>query len=145
MAERHTSISKFTLYSSSSETISDNAISSELNPEDLHKSNILMHSSMYKPIKRLKLQPEFKGKGRKFIIDFLNSHPNPDAGKDIVVDVSSDTEDIELTYDEISNRRLNHMRLVYTLPKDEYRPDKEDISPKTRIFSQRSLGYERPF
>ena len=83
--------------------------------------------------------------GRKVIIDFLNSHPNPDAGKDIVVDVSSDTEDIELTYDEIPNKRVNPKRLVYALPKDEYRPDKEDISPKTRIFSQRSLSSECPF
>ena len=104
-----------------------------------------MHPSMYKPIKRLKLQPEFKGKGRKFIVDFLNSQPNLDAGKDIIVDVSSDTEDTELTYDEISNKRVNPKRLAYSLPKDEYRLDKEDISPKIKMYSQRSLGSERLF
>ena len=145
MAERHSCKSKFVVYSSSRETLSDNAVSSEINIKDLDKSNILMHPTMYKPIKRLKLQPEFKRKGRKFIVDFLNSQPNPDVGKDIVVDVSFDTEDIELTYDEISNKHVNPRRLVYSLPKDKYRLDKEDISPKIRMYSQRSLGSEHPF
>ena len=73
MAEHDNGKSKFIVYSSSSETVSDNAVSSETNTKDLDKSNILIHPSMYKPIKRLKLQPEFKGNGRKFIVDFLNS------------------------------------------------------------------------
>ena len=61
--------------------------------------------------------------------------PNEDAGKDIVVDVGSDTEDIELTFDEISFKRLSLRKLVYTLPRDEYWPDKDDTSPKTRMYS----------
>ena len=56
------------------------------------------------------------------------SQPNLDPGKDIVVDVGSNTDDIELTFDEITNRSLSPKKLIYTLPRDEYLPDKEDKS-----------------
>ena len=63
------------------------------------------------------------------------AQPNADAGKDIIADVGSDIEDIELTYEEISNKCVSSKRLVYTLPRDEYHPDKEDVSPKKRMYS----------
>ena len=63
------------------------------------------------------------------------NQPNPDAGKDIVVDVGSDTEDIELTFSEIVNKRPSLRKLINTLPRDEYQPDKEDRSQKSRLYS----------
>ena len=140
MADKKIGKSKFVIYSSSEDTVSDNVGSSDVNTEDLEKTNIMMHPSMYKPIQRLKLSPEFKNISRKLIVESLMKQPNEDAGKDIVVDVGSDTEDIELTFDEISNKRLSAKKLVYTLPRDEYRPDKDDLSPKTRMYLSRPGG-----
>ena len=56
-----------------------------------------------------------------------------------------DTEDIKLTFDEISNKRPSSKKLVYTLPRDEYRSNKEDASPKIRMYTQRGLGSEYPY
>ena len=101
MADKKIGKSKFVVYSSSSEdTVSDNIGSLEVNTEDFEKTNIMMHPSMYKPIERLKLSHEFKNTSRKLIVESLMKQPNEDAGKDIVIEVGSDTEDIELTFDE---------------------------------------------
>ena len=119
MAEKKIGKSKFVVYSSSSEeTVSDTLGS--LNTEDLGQTNILMHPAMYKPIQRLKMSPDFKDVSRKIIVDTLMNQPNPNAGKDIVVDVGSDTEDIELTFNKIVNKRPSPRKLTYTLPRDEY-------------------------
>ena len=129
MADKKIGKSKFVVYSSSSEdTISDTLGSSELNTEDLDQTNIMMHPSMCNPIQCLKMTSDFKNTSRKLIVESLMRQPNEDAGKDIVVDVGSNTEDIELTFDEIFNKRLSPRKLIYTLPRDEYRPDKEDMS-----------------
>ena len=145
MANKKIGKSKFVVYSSSEDTMSGNIGSSDVNTEDLKKTNIMMHPSMYKPIQRLKLSPEFKNTNRKLIVESLMKQPNEDAGKDIVVDVGSDTEDIELSFNEISNKRLSPRKLIYTLPRDEYRPDKEDISQKTRMYTQRGLESVYPY
>ena len=100
MADKKIGKSKFVIYSSSEDTVSDNVGSSDVNTEDLEKTNIMMHPSMYKPIQRLKLSPEFKNISRKLIVESLMKQPNEDVGKDIVVDVGSDTEDIELTFEK---------------------------------------------
>ena len=119
MADKKIGKSKFVVYSSSENTMSDsshaNLGSSNVNIRDLEKTNIPMYPSMYKLIQRLKLSPEFKGTNRKLLVKYLMRQPNVDAGKDIVVDMGSDTEDIELTFNEISNKRLSPRKLVYTL------------------------------
>ena len=111
MADKKIGKSKFIIYSSSENTMSDsshdNLWSSDVNTGDLEKRNILMHPSMYKPIQRLKLSLEFKGTNRKLLVEYLMRQPNVNVGKDIVVDVGSDTEDTELTFDEISNKCLS--------------------------------------
>ena len=61
----------------------------------------------------------------------MKAQPNADNGKDIVVDVGSDTEDIELTYEEISNKRVSPKRLIYTLPRDEYHQIKKTFLPRS--------------
>ena len=40
---------------------------------------------------------------------------NLDAGKDVIVDVGSNGEEIELSFDEIINRRLVLRRYIYIL------------------------------
>ena len=77
-----------------------------------------MHPAMYKPIQHLKMSPDFKDVSRKIIVETLMSQPNVDAGNDIVVDAGSNTEDIELTFSEIVNKRPSPKKLVYTLPRD---------------------------
>ena len=144
MAEKKIGKNKFVVYSSSSEeTVSDTLGS--LNTEDLCQTNILMHPAMYKPIQCLKMSPDFKDVSRKITIETLMNQPNPDAGKDIVVDVGSDTEDIELTFSEIVNKRPSPRKLIYTLPRDEYQPDKEDRSQKTRLYTQGGLRSVYPY
>lgn len=143
MAEKKIGKSKFVVYSSSSEQTVSETLGS-LHAEDLDQENILMHPAMYKPIQRLKSCPNFKDVSRKTIVESLMKQPNPDAGKDIVVDVGSDTEEIELTYSEIINRHPPPKKIIYTLPRDEYQPDKEDKSPKTRLYSHRGLGSVYP-
>ena len=91
------------------------------------------------------MSPDFKDVSRKIIVETLMNQPNPDAGKDIVVDVGSDTEDIELTFNEIVNKRPSSRKLIYTLPRDEYQPDKEDRSQKTRLYNQSGLGSVYPY
>lgn len=41
---------------------------------------------------------------------------NADARKDVRVDILSDTEEIDVTFEEITNRRLALKKFVYTLP-----------------------------
>ena len=133
MADKKIGKSKFVIYSSSSEdTVSDTLGSSELNTEDLDQTNIMMHPSMYKPIQRLKMSSDLKNTSRKLIVESLMKQPNEDAGKDIVVDVGSDTEDIELTFIKISNRRLSPKKLIFTLPRDEYQPNKDVYLKRVR-------------
>ena len=145
MADKKIGKSKFVVYSSSSEDIISDTLGSSLKTEDLGQTNILMHHAMYKPIPRLKMLSDFKDVNRKIIVETLMRQPNVDAGKDIVVDVGSDTEDIELTFNEIVNRRPSPRKLIYTLPRDEYQLDKEDKSQKTRLYSQRGLGSVYPY
>ena len=113
MANKKIGKSKFLVYSSSSEdTISDTLGSSELNTKDLDQTNIMIYPSMYKPIQCLKMSPDFKNTSIKFIVESLMKQPNEDAGKDIVVDVGFDMKDIELTFNEISNKRLSPRKLI---------------------------------
>ena len=53
----------------------------------------------------------------------------------MVVDVGSDTEDIELTFEEISNKRLSPSKLIFSLLRDEYQPDRDDKFQKNRMYS----------
>ena len=40
---------------------------------------------------------------------------------------------------------MSSKKLIYTLPRDEYRPNKEDASPKIRMYTQRALDFEYPY
>ena len=86
IADKRLGKSKFIVYSSSSDTkfddMHDNINSSEIKVEDIkHCTNILLYPVMYKPIKKLQLHPDFKGKDRKFIVDYLMSNPMKMLGK----------------------------------------------------------------
>lgn len=72
------------------------------------------------------------------------SKPNHDVSKDVVVDVGFDGEEIELSYEEITNRRLLPKKNVYTLPKEQYKPDHVDRSPKSILYLAKKDGTEKP-
>ena len=135
MADKKIGKSKFVIYFSSSEDTISDTLGLELNTEDLDQTNIMFHPAMYKPIQRLKMSPDFKNTSRKLIVESLMKQPNKDARKDIVVDVSFDTEDRVMNFEEISNRWLSPKKLIFTLPRDEYQPDKEDKSQKNRMYT----------
>ena len=69
----------------------------------------------------------------------LLEHHNPDAGESIVVDVLSETEDFDEVASAIatSPENIHPRKLVYTLPRDRYRKDLEDVAPMIRIFQDR--------
>ena len=60
-----------------------------------------------KPINLLKMQdPTYKKISRKDLLEILMRQPTPDARKSIVVDVESDTDEIDEAYDSIRKESL---------------------------------------
>ena len=77
--------------------------------------------------------------------ELLERH-NPDAGESIVVDVLSETEDFDEVASAIatSPENIHPRKLVYTLPRDHYRKDLEDVAPMIRLFPDRLVGIKHP-
>ena len=77
--------------------------------------------------------------------ELLERH-NPDAGESIVVDVLSETEDIDEVASAIATNpeNIHPKKFVYTLPRDHYRKDLEDVAPMIRIFQDRQVGIKHP-
>ena len=76
----------------------------------------------------------------------LLEHPNVDAGEPIVVNVLFETEDI----DEVAlailvdPKVIPPRKLLYTLPRDCYRKDLGDVSPKIRLFKDKKVRIKHP-
>lgn len=89
-----------------------------------------------KSIKLIRTFTEFINQPKRAILEHLMSKVNSDASKDVAVDVGSNTE-------EITNKRLSPKKYVYTLLKDQYDVDKEDMSPLRRSHLVKSNGIEK--
>ena len=82
---------------------------------------------------------------QQLMTELLERH-NLDAGESIVVDVLSETEDIDELASAIatSPENIHPRKLVYMLPRDHYRKDLEDVAPMIRIFRDKQVGIKHP-
>ena len=82
---------------------------------------------------------------QQLMTELLERH-NADAGESIIVDVLSDTEDFDEVVSMIATdpQNLPPRKLVYTLPRDHYRKDLEDVAPMIRLFIDREVGIKHP-
>ena len=88
--------------------------------------------------------PKYKHITRKALLEILMEEPNPDAIKDIVIDVESEIDEIDETYDAIKHNQLPLRKRMFLWKINRYMNDPEDRKPKVRTHLSLAHGTQKP-
>ena len=98
-----------------------------------------------KPINTLKAyDSKFKRMSRKDLLEVLMKHPNPEVGKSVVIDVESDSEEIDETYNTLKKKELPLKKRMFLWKAVVYRIDLEFNKPKGRTHLNWGKGIKNP-
>ena len=97
-----------------------------------------------KPINILKTQdPKYKKMSRKALLEVLMKEKNPYAQKSIIVDVESDSKEIDETYDAIRKDQLPVRKRMFLWKTNKYTNDQEFNKPRVRTHLSRGEGTQK--